>query len=126
MRDGPSDREIRALLRGVARIVALPASQGPRGHFHRRILQEPACPLTRGQQVAEKVFNDAIKSVTGLIPGAVSFKLYDTYGLALDEQEDMAREHSLAIDRAGFDQEMEQQRERARASWKGAEKGERV
>jgi alanyl-tRNA synthetase len=72
--------------------------------------------------VAEKVFNDAIKSVTGLIPGAVSFKLYDTYGLALDEQEDMAREHSLAIDRAGFDQEMEQQRERARASWKGAEK----
>ena len=73
--------------------------------------------------VAEKVFNDAIKSVTGLIPGAVSFKLYDTYGLALDEQEDMAREHSLAIDRAGFDQEMEQQRERARASWKGAEKG---
>jgi alanyl-tRNA synthetase len=70
--------------------------------------------------VAEKVFNDAIKSVTGLIPGAVSFKLYDTYGLALDEQEDMAREHSLAIDRAGFDQEMEQQRERARASWKGA------
>ena len=72
--------------------------------------------------VAEKVFNDAIKSVSGVIPGAVSFKLYDTYGLALDEQEDMAREHSLAIDRAGFEQEMEQQRERARASWKGADK----
>ena len=72
--------------------------------------------------VAEKVFHDAIKSVSGVIPGAVSFKLYDTYGLALDEQEDMAREHSLAIDRAGFEQEMEQQRERARASWKGADK----
>jgi alanyl-tRNA synthetase len=72
--------------------------------------------------VAEKVFNDAIKSVSGVIPGAVSFKLYDTYGLALDEQEDMAREHSLSIDRAGFETEMEQQRERARASWKGADK----
>ena len=35
----------------------------------------------------------------------------------------MAREHGLAIDRAAFDSEMEQQRERARASWKGAEKG---
>ncbi|MGO9228868.1 MAG: alanine--tRNA ligase, partial [Bryobacteraceae bacterium] len=70
--------------------------------------------------VAEKVFNDAIKSVSGAIPGAVSFKLYDTYGLALDEQEDMAREHSLSIDREGFEREMEQQRERARASWKGA------
>jgi alanyl-tRNA synthetase len=73
--------------------------------------------------VAEKVFNDAIKSVSGAIPGAVSFKLYDTYGLALDEQEDMAREHAIAIDREGFEKEMEQQRERARASWKGAEKG---
>ena len=35
----------------------------------------------------------------------------------------MARERGLAIDREGFDREMEQQRERARASWKGAEKG---
>src|SRR5689334_4096912 len=48
---------------------------------------------------AEKQFNDAIASVTGhTIPGAISFKLYDTYGLALDEQEDMARERGLAID----------------------------
>ncbi len=74
--------------------------------------------------VAEKVFHQEIKSLQDhAIPGAVSFKLYDTYGLALDEQEEMAREHGLALDRAGFDREMEQQRERARASWKGAEKG---
>ena len=72
---------------------------------------------------AEKVFNDEIKKISGnSIPGGVSFKLYDTYGLALDEQEEMAREKGLAIDREGFDREMEQQRERARASWKGAEK----
>jgi alanyl-tRNA synthetase len=74
--------------------------------------------------VAEREFNDAIKKLDGhTIPGAVSFKLYDTYGLALDEQEDMAREHGLTIDRAAFDLEMEQQRERARASWKGGGKG---
>jgi alanyl-tRNA synthetase len=73
---------------------------------------------------AEKQFHDALRSVQGhTIPGAVSFKLYDTYGLALDEQEDMAREKGLSIDREGFESEMEQQRERARASWKGAEKG---
>jgi alanyl-tRNA synthetase len=58
-----------------------------------------------------------------MIPGAISFKLYDTYGLALDEQEEMAREHGFAIDREAFGREMEQQRERARASWKGADKG---
>ena len=74
--------------------------------------------------VAEKVFGESIKSLEGgIIPGAVSFKLYDTYGLAPDEQEEMAREQGLALDRAGFEREMEQQRERARASWKGAEKG---
>jgi len=73
---------------------------------------------------AEKQFNDAIQSMDGqTIPGAVVFKLYDTFGLALDEQEDMAREHGLAIDHQGFEREMEQQRDRARASWKGAEKG---
>jgi alanyl-tRNA synthetase len=74
--------------------------------------------------VAEKVFNDLTKKLQGkTIPGAESFKLYDTYGLALDEQEDMAREHGLAIDREGYESEMEAQRQRARASWKGAEKG---
>ena len=74
--------------------------------------------------VAERVFNDEVKSLSGsVIPGNVSFKLYDTFGLALDEQEDMARERGLAIDRGGFDREMNGQRERARASWKGAEKG---
>jgi alanyl-tRNA synthetase len=73
---------------------------------------------------AEKEFQQALQQVTdGTIPGAVAFKLYDTYGLALDEQEDMARERGVAIDRQAFDREMEQQRERARASWKGAEKG---
>ena len=73
--------------------------------------------------VAEKMFQDSIRTLAGRqIPGALSFKLYDTYGLALDEQEEMAREHGLALDREAFDEEMKTQRERARASWKGAEK----
>ncbi|HEX3742364.1 MAG TPA: alanine--tRNA ligase [Bryobacteraceae bacterium] len=73
---------------------------------------------------AEKEFNQAMQQVSGhTIPGSVAFKLYDTFGLALDEQEDMARERGFAIDREGFNREMEQQRDRARASWKGAEKG---
>jgi alanyl-tRNA synthetase len=74
--------------------------------------------------LAEKVFTDEISKLSnGTVPGGVSFKLYDTYGLALDEQEDIAREHGVGIDRDGFESEMRQQRERARASWKGGEKG---
>jgi alanyl-tRNA synthetase len=76
-------------------------------------------------QVAEKVFIDEAKSATGgVLPGPASFKLYDTFGLALDEQEEMARERGLTIDQAGFHAEMEKQRTRARASWKGASKAQ--
>jgi len=73
-------------------------------------------------QVAEKFFQDEAKG--GAISGAASFKLYDTYGLALEEQEDMARELGILIDAEGFAAEMEKQRARARASWKGAEKAQ--
>jgi alanyl-tRNA synthetase len=76
-------------------------------------------------QVAEKFFHDEAKAAAGgVLPGPAAFKLYDTYGLALDEQEDMARELGLSIDRDGFTAEMEKQRTRARASWKGAEKAQ--
>ncbi|HVX67510.1 MAG TPA: alanine--tRNA ligase, partial [Bryobacteraceae bacterium] len=73
-------------------------------------------------QVAEKIFHDEARNAQGVLAGSVAFKLYDTYGLPLEEQEEMAREYGLAIDTAGFESEMEQQRTRARASWKGAER----
>ena len=73
-------------------------------------------------QVAEKFFHDEAKA--GAITGSASFKLYDTYGLALEEQEDMARELGICIDAEGFAAEMEKQRTRARASWKGADKAQ--
>jgi alanyl-tRNA synthetase len=88
-----------------------------------RIVQEEEHRYATTYQVAERVFHDeAKKAVGGVLPGAAAFKLYDTYGLAADEQEEMAREFGLAIDTEGFAAEMDKQRERARASWKGAEK----
>lgn len=74
--------------------------------------------------LAERVFQDEVRSLTdGVLPGPVVFRLYDTYGLALDEQQEMARERGISVDIDGFESEMGRQRERARASWKGAEKG---
>ncbi len=72
-------------------------------------------------QVAERMFQVEAKKGS-VIPGDVSFKLYDTFGLALDEQEDMARQYGTSTDVAGFQAEMDKQRTRARASWKGADK----
>jgi alanyl-tRNA synthetase len=88
-----------------------------------RVVREEETRYATTFQVAERVFQDEAKSaVNGILPGATAFKLYDTYGLALDEQEEMAREFGLTIDRDSFSAEMEKQRTRARASWKGADK----
>ncbi len=51
-----------------------------------------------------------------IIPGDLVFKLYDTYGFPVDLTADVAREHELEIDRDGYEQAMEKQREMARAS----------
>jgi alanyl-tRNA synthetase len=53
------------------------------------------------------------------IPGDQTFVLYDTYGLPRDFIQDMVRDAGLAFDDVGFDKSMEEQRTRARASWKG-------
>ena len=54
--------------------------------------------------------------------GEKAFKLYDTYGLPLDFISDAARDAGLELDQSGFDAAMAEQRELARASWKGAAK----
>ncbi|HJY85742.1 MAG TPA: alanine--tRNA ligase [Candidatus Acidoferrales bacterium] len=57
-----------------------------------------------------------------LLSGQAAFRLYDTYGLSLDLLEDEGSWRGFRVDRAGFDRELEKQRERARASWKGVHK----
>jgi alanyl-tRNA synthetase len=60
-----------------------------------------------------------------VLPGAIAFKLYDTFGFPLDLTEDIVREQGITIDLAGFEQSMEDQKRRAREQWKG-EMGEGI
>jgi len=55
-------------------------------------------------------------------PGTSAFRLYDTYGLPKDFIEDSCRDVGLHVDWTGFEKAMEEQRARARASWKGVRK----
>ena len=61
------------------------------------------------------ILESAIEDISGSeISGKVAFKLYDTYGFPVDLTADVARERGLTIDMAGFDSEMNIQKERAR------------
>ena len=63
-----------------------------------------------------------LKSSQEKLAGEDAFKLYDTFGMPLDFMQDAARDQGIEFDRAGFDRAMEEQKSRARASWKGAAK----
>jgi alanyl-tRNA synthetase len=55
-----------------------------------------------------------------VLPGETAFKLYDTFGFPYDLTEDALRAQGLGVDRAGFDEAMQRQKEAARAAWKGS------
>ena len=54
------------------------------------------------------------------LPGAVAFRLYDTFGFPLDLTQDALREQGRTVDTDGFDTAMAEQRTRARAAWAGS------
>ncbi len=51
---------------------------------------------------------------TGRLPGEIVFRLYDTYGFPYELTAEIADENGLTVDRAEFDAQMQQQKERAR------------
>ena len=53
-----------------------------------------------------------------VLDGATAFKLYDTYGFPVDLTADIAREYDITIDEVGFEENMQEQRQRARAAGK--------
>jgi alanyl-tRNA synthetase len=57
-----------------------------------------------------------------VFPGDQAFKLYDTYGLPKDFIYESARDMGFDFDEEGFEKSLEEQRSRAKASWKGASK----
>ena len=56
------------------------------------------------------------------VDGEQAFTLYDTFGLPIDFIQDAARDAGVKFDQAGFDAAMDEQKTRARASWKGGAK----
>ena len=97
---------------------AYPELVRARAHAERVLKQEEerfAETLASGMALLD----EAIAKLQGnVIGGAIVFKLYDTFGFPADLTADIARERGLAVDQAGFELLMQEQRERARAASK--------
>jgi alanyl-tRNA synthetase len=81
-----------------------------------------AFTLSSGLRFFDQVVQETRDRGVRLLPGDKVFKLYDTFGFPLDLSQELAREKAMAVDEAGFAKELEDQKQRARASWKGEAK----
>jgi len=74
--------------------------------------------LARGLAILEE--KSASLSHGAMFDGETAFTLYDTYGFPLDLTQDALRSRGISVDLASFEDAMERQRAKARASWSGS------
>ncbi|MDA2627888.1 alanine--tRNA ligase [Bacillus cereus] len=72
--------------------------------------------LHDGEAILAEVIAKAKEEKTTVISGVDAFRLYDTYGFPIELTEEYAEEAGMTVDQEGFENEMEKQRERARAA----------
>ncbi|MCB1671747.1 MAG: alanine--tRNA ligase [Gammaproteobacteria bacterium] len=85
--------------------------------FVEKVLNEEEQQFARTLEHGMGILEQAIERLEGkVIPGETVFRLYDTYGFPVDLTADVAREHGLTLDMAGFEQAMNEQKTRARSA----------
>jgi alanyl-tRNA synthetase len=72
--------------------------------------------LNAGLFLLNNLLEDLKQRGHKVIPGDQAFKLYDTHGFPLELTQEVAAEHGFSIDVSGFEQSMQQQQERSRAT----------
>jgi alanyl-tRNA synthetase len=78
--------------------------------------------LASGEAMLDATIDELGDGAT--IPGEAAFKLHDTYGFPIELTEEIAKERGIAIDRGGFEEEMAEQKNRARAAFQGDNEGD--
>jgi alanyl-tRNA synthetase len=83
-----------------------------------RVIQEEEISflktLGKGLKMIEKMIDDSRRTQNKTFPGNVAFELYDTFGFPVDLTQLILREHGMILDIEGFENEMENQKERSR------------
>ncbi len=108
------------LVRLVDPVVATLGDVYPEIVERRRLVEEVLSQeekaFRRTLRAGEARLEEALSGLKAgeVLPGEVAFELYDTYGFPVELTEEIARERGIAVDREGFEREMEKQRARSR------------
>ncbi|HKF84847.1 MAG TPA: alanine--tRNA ligase, partial [Candidatus Limnocylindrales bacterium] len=81
------------------------------------ILEEALIPLTDAERVVGRLA-ETLAEGAPVLPGAVAFRLHDTYGFPIDLTVELAAEYGVRTDLAGFQDALAEQRERSRSGTK--------
>lgn len=76
--------------------------------------------LDKGLSLLEDELEGVSRSGREVVPGETVFKLYDTFGFPVDIVKDVAEKKGFQVDESGFEQLMQEQRRRSKASWSGS------
>lgn len=76
--------------------------------------------LDKGLAMLEEEMENLRAHNNQTIDGEFAFKLYDTFGFPIDIVNDIAEKRGLSVNEEGFNQRMSEQKERAKAAWKGS------
>jgi len=120
---------VHLLVSGVADVMkdAYPELLASITYISRLCLSEEerfSLTLSSGLRYFQQFTDEARRAGRSVLAGPEIFKLYDTFGFPLDLSQELAQEQNLGVDEPGFYAELEKQKERARASWKGDEQTE--
>jgi alanyl-tRNA synthetase len=88
--------------------------------FIERVVGNEEVKFGQTLQLGLAVLDEAIADLKArgetVIPGEIAFRLHDTYGFPRELTDEVAREHGLSVDEAGFEAAMARQREQARTA----------
>jgi alanyl-tRNA synthetase len=108
------DERRAAILGAITREEAQFARTLDAGVVH---LEEALIPLTGAERIVGRR-PEELPADASVLPGAIAFRLHDTYGFPIDLTVELAAEYGVAVDRPGFEAALAEQRERSRGGRK--------
>ncbi len=116
------------LYKTALKVVEVMGEQYPelqeRADFMARVAREEeerfSATLDKGLAMLEAEMDELAAQNKSIISGEAAFKLYDTFGFPLDIINDITEKRGFSVDESSFNACMREQKQRARAAWKGS------